>query len=275
MKDLASNLYSNPHSNSPSSKQTTALIDSTRELVLHHFNTSSEHYNIVFTAGCTAALSLLSSAFPWQSNPTSTPHPAKGGVDDCDSGGSGEAGEEGSLSSMFCYLADNHTSVVGMREVALSHGARTLCVSFSDLVPADTLPSKPHPQSHPLDPLHLFAYPAQSNFSGYKYPLSWCADIPSQKIKICNSCGGRGTWKVVLDAASHVGTSPLDISAHQPDFVVVSFYKIFGFPTGLGALIVRKESADILHKSYYGGGTVRATDSWSHFHVPKEKLHDR
>ena len=33
--------------------------------------------------------------------------------------------EEGSV---FCYLEDNHTSVVGMREVALSHGEGVVCV---------------------------------------------------------------------------------------------------------------------------------------------------
>ena len=30
--------------------------------------------------------------------------------------------------SVFCYLEDNHTSVVGMREVALSCGAGVVCV---------------------------------------------------------------------------------------------------------------------------------------------------
>lgn len=274
MKDLTSNLYSNPHSQSPSSKQTTALIDNTREIVLHHFNTSSEHYDIVFTSGCTAALNLLSNAFPWQPSldHTQSSPPASGseGVD----GGRADA-----VSSLFCYLDDNHTSVVGMREVARTHGATARCISVNNLTmtttttPLDKASSKPHPQS--LLPLHLFAYPAQSNFSGHKYPLSWCADIPSRKVIIRNSCRGHGTWKVVLDAASHVSTSPLDLTAHQPDFVTISFYKIFGFPTGLGALLVRRESSGFLSKSYYGGGTVRATDSWTHFHVPKEKLHDR
>jgi len=34
--------------------------------------------------------------------------------------------------------------------------------------------------------------------------------------------------------------------------------QVFGFPTGLGALIVRKPAADLLrqHKQYFGGGTV-------------------
>ena len=282
MKDLTSNLYSNPHSSSPSSMHTTALIDSTRELVLQHFNINSEHYDIIFTSGCTDALRLLSHAFPWQCDPGCSHHAQPSGGGSCVSGGeSCVGGGATTLSSLFCYLDDNHTSVVGMREVAHTHGARTICISTSDLArsnlpPADAIPSnQPCLQSHGLNLQHLFAYPAQSNFSGHKYPLSWCADIPSRKLIISNSCGGYGTWNVVLDAASHVSTSPLDISTHQPDFVVISFYKMFGFPTGLGALIVRRESAGILNKNYYGGGTVKATDSWTRFHIAKEKLHDR
>jgi molybdenum cofactor sulfurtransferase len=59
---------------------------------------------------------------------------------------------------------------------------------------------------------------------------------------------------VVLDAAAYAATHALDLSAVQPDFVPVSFYKLFGYPTGLGALLVRKEAARQLNKVYFGGG---------------------
>jgi hypothetical protein len=37
----------------------------------------------------------------------------------------------------------------------------------------------------------------------------------------------------------------------------LSFYKIFGYPTGLGALLVRRASMPLLAgKLYFGGGTV-------------------
>jgi len=39
---------------------------------------------------------------------------------------------------------------------------------------------------------------------------------------------------VLLDAAAFVPTNPLDLSVVQPDFVVISFYKMFGYPTGVG-----------------------------------------
>lgn len=62
----------------------------------------------------------------------------------------------------------------------------------------------------------------------------------------------------LLDAASLASTTPLDLSdaAAAPDYVAVSFYKIFGFPN-IGGLIVRKDSAwPLYNRRYFGGGTV-------------------
>jgi molybdenum cofactor sulfurtransferase len=71
------------------------------------------------------------------------------------------------------------------------------------------------------------------------------------------------------------------------DFVTLSFYKIFGYPTGLGALIIRNgtknknspltspDNASILKKTYFGGGTVAATLSDEHFSVPREGISER
>lgn len=83
----------------------------------------------------------------------------------------------------------------------------------------------------------------------------------------------------MLDAAALASTAPLDLSdpATAPDFVALSFYKIFGFPN-IGALLVRKESAHVLEsRRYFGGGTVEMiiaiNDTW---HAKKEtSLHDR
>lgn len=45
----------------------------------------------------------------------------------------------------------------------------------------------------------------------------------------------------VLDTAKWASTSPVDLGALRfVDAAVVSFYKLFGYPTGLGALLVRK-----------------------------------
>ena len=94
---------------------------------------------------------------------------------------------------------------------------------------------------------NLVAFPAMSNFCGYRFPLEWI-DVIKREYS--------GNF-VLLDAASHVSSASLDLSVHKPDFVCVSFYKMFGYPTGLGALLVRQISLRALEgKRYFGGGTV-------------------
>ena len=46
----------------------------------------------------------------------------------------------------------------------------------------------------------------------------------------------------------------------------MSFYKIFGYPSGLGALVVRTEVLPLLHKRYFGGGAVSASAAEAAFH---------
>lgn len=55
-------------------------------------------------------------------------------------------------------------------------------------------------------------------------------------------------YLVLLDAAAFLPTHSLDLTAHPADFVVASFYKMFGFPTGLGALVLRTELVPHLNK---------------------------
>jgi len=91
----------------------------------------------------------------------------------------------------------------------------------------------------------------------------------------------------LLDAASFVSTSKLDLKKYTPDFVALSFYKIFGFPTGMGALIVKNgnyflvwnclwsdslDSVGTLKKKYFGGGTVAATLSNENYKVFRENI---
>ena len=47
-----------------------------------------------------------------------------------------------------------------------------------------------------------------------------------------------------------------DVAALRPDFAAVSFYKIIGFPTGVGCLLVRRDRVDRLRRPWFSGGTV-------------------
>src|SRR5213079_3580323 len=59
-----------------------------------------------------------------------------------------------------------------------------------------------------------------------------------------------------LDAAAFTATSGLDLSQWKPDFVVQSFYKLFGYPTGVGCLLARKSALAKLRRPWFSGGTI-------------------
>jgi len=106
----------------------------------------------------------------------------------------------------------------------------------------------------------LFAYPGQSDMTGRRLPLLWSGMI-REKV-------GQAETYTLLDAAALASTAPLGLSniSKSPDFVALSFYKIFALPP-VGALLVRKSSAHVLsYRRYFGGGTVdmvvAVDDTW-------------
>ncbi|XP_068183065.1 molybdenum cofactor sulfurase isoform X2 [Antennarius striatus] len=246
-KDISSNVYGNPHSLNPSSKLTSDVVERVRYRVLQHFNTTPEEYSVIFTSGCTASLKLLAESFPWRPQ------------------------TENEAGSRFCFLTDSHTSVVGMRGVTSACGAVALPVSpqevenkaKDDIKGEDIICQTPH----------LFCYPAQSNFSGRKYPLSHVKGIQTRRLY--PACDHHGRWLVLLDAASHVSCSPLNLQDCPADFIPISFYKMFGFPTGLGALLVHNNAASILKKTYFGGGTAAAYLVGEDYYVHAANISDR
>ncbi|XP_059092639.1 molybdenum cofactor sulfurase 3-like [Tigriopus californicus] len=156
----------------------------------------------------------------------------------------------------FAYLTDNHTSVIGMREL------------FREKEPQITVrPLDSHdlikgPVAQETFEKALLAFPAMSNFCGFKYPIE-------SVLKLWGD-----TWTTILDASALVSTCELNLSQLKPDFVVLSFYKIFGYPTGLGALLVKSDVMDALHKTYFGGGTVEMHFTRSSIHVPRRSWVD-
>jgi len=103
----------------------------------------------------------------------------------------------------------------------------------------------------------LLAFPAQSNFSGVQHPLGLIG------------AAQRAGYTVLLDAASFVPTNPLSLEAVHPDFVALSFYKMFGYPTGVGALIARHEALAKLRRPWFSGGTVEFVSIQHRTHMLK------
>jgi len=145
----------------------------------------------------------------------------------------------------YLLTFDNHNSVNGIREFAHMRNANVtyIPVALPDMRVDESQLDRELAQPSKTG-FNLFAYPAQSNFSSVKHPLEW--------IEKAHAYG----WDVLLDGAAFVPTSQLDLSKVKPDFVPVSFYKMFGYPTGLGALIARKEALAKLHRPWFAGGTI-------------------
>lgn len=238
---MLSNLFGNPHSVSTSSQTSTCRVDNVRLKVLQFFNASPDHFDVVFVANATAGIKLVVEAF-----------------------------REHAGGFWYGYHKDAHTSLVGARQIAQ---AGHHCFESDSAVDSWLTNENALDIGIESTTLGLFAYPAQSNMNGRRLPLSW-----SSRLRASNTCQGRQIY-TLLDAAALVSTSPFDLSdvASAPDFTVLSFYKIFGFPD-LGALIVRKAAEPSLrHRQYFGGGTVElVTCLKEQWHIKKAtSLHEQ
>jgi selenocysteine lyase/cysteine desulfurase len=204
----------NPHSDSPASLASTALIAEARARVLRFFDADPDEYVVCFTANTSTAIQLVGSGYAF-------------GPD-----------------APFILSADDHNSVNGVREHAARAGAPV------HYLPLDA-ELRLHDVATRLEVLRrthvgagLVAFPAQSNFSGVQHPLAL--------VRKARSLG----YTVLLDAAAFAPTSPLSLRAVPADFVACSFYKLFGYPTGIGALVARREALRRLRRPWFAGGTV-------------------
>lgn len=212
---LLNHVYGNPHSSNPTSQAMTCLVDSARAAVLEFFNASPQEYVCIFTQNASGALKLVGESYPF-----------------------GPGGH-------YLLTFDNHNSVNGIREFARARGAT---ITYAPTPPPEMRMDAEKLETY-LDLAqpganHLFAYPAQSNFSGAQHSLEW--------IERAHQKG----WDVLLDAAAFVPSNRLDLGAVHPDFVCLSFYKLFGYPTGVGALLARRGALAKLHRPWFAGGTI-------------------
>ena len=212
---LQSEVLGNPHSGSIASEASTKLAEGARDSVLRYFNASPNEYVAIFTQNATGAIKLVGESYPF--------------------------GQEGNYLLTF----DNHNSINGVREFAWAKGAR---VTYVPVLPPELRVDEGRlatylARAQPGVP-NLFAYPAQSNFSGVHHPLDW---IPQAQAK---------GWDVLVDCAAFVPTNGLDLSRWHPDFVPLSFYKMFGYPTGVGCLLARRSALEKLQRPWFAGGTI-------------------
>lgn len=226
---LDDGIFGNPHSKNLTSMAMTHLVEQTRDYILRYFKASPDEYVAIFTPNATGALKLVGESYLF---------------------GPGDN---------YLLTFDNHNSVNGIREFARAKGATVtyVPVQLPDLR-ADTDTLAQSLERVRLGRNNLFAYPAQSNFTGVQHPLEWIAQAQAKG------------WDVLLDAAAFVPTNRLDLSRWHPDFVDISFYKIFGYPTGIGCLLVRKTALQKLKRPWYSGGTITFSSvvAFDHYLTP-------
>ena len=225
---LRGTVLGNPHSVNPTSAAASELLERARAAVLRYFNAPAE-YSVIFTPNATGALKLVGEAYPF------------------DAGG------------RLLLTSDNHNSVNGLREFARASGAATTYVpSTQPSLRVDDDELKAFLRVADQGRSNLFAYPAQSNFSGVQHPLEW--------IAIAQSAG----WDVLVDCAAFVPSNRLDLAAWRPDFVPISLYKLLGYPTGVGCLLVRERALARLRRPWFAGGTIAAVSVQGDWHTPAD-----
>lgn len=147
-------------------------------------------------------------------------------------------------SSGLLLSADNHNSVNGVREYARRGGAPVAYIPLDEALHLRGASEQLERVARRSPGAKLLAFPAQSNFSGVQHSLRLVDDAH------------RLGFDVLLDAAAFVSSNRLSLHRVAAEFVVLSFYKIFGFPTGVGALVVRRDAMRRLRRPWFAGGTV-------------------
>jgi selenocysteine lyase/cysteine desulfurase len=217
---LQAGIFGNPHSDSEPSRASTAVIEEARHTLLRFFDVDESTHDVCFTANASAAIKLVAESYPFSAGTA-------------------------------CILSvDNHNSMNGIREYARRAGSRI------GYLPLDEELRLRDPEALLLEESErcrsmgqderagLVAFPAQSNFSGVQHPLA-----------LVERAQAHG-FDVLLDVAAFVPSHALSLRDCPADFAAMSFYKLFGYPTGLGALIARRDALARLRRPWFAGGTV-------------------
>lgn len=230
---MNSTILGNPHSQNAPSLASTKMDSEARQSVLDFFCADPSEYEVVWTANASAALRVVGECYPFS--------------------------EQGA----FLYAPDCHNSVNGIFQYATRNKARTGGFRFLEHTLnydwASFSSQIEHLAADASGP-KLMALPGESNASGLKHNVRRYADHAHEH-----------GWNVLLDAAAMAPTNPIDMNAvGKPEFVSLSFYKIFGYPTGIGCLLAKRSALQNLHKPWFCGGTVRYVGVSSSTIIPLE-----
>ncbi|KAG2327238.1 hypothetical protein Bca4012_036237 [Brassica carinata] len=176
--------------------------------IMDYLNIPENEYGLVFTVSRGSAFKLLAESYPFHTNKK--------------------------LLTMFDHESQ---SVSWMGQCAKEKGAKvgsawfkwpTLRLCSMDLKKEIQSKKKRKKKDEATG---LFVFPVQSRVTGSKYSYQWMA------------LAQQNNWHVLLDAGA-LGPKDMDslgLSLFRPDFIITSFYRVFGYdPTGFGCLLIKK-----------------------------------
>ena len=147
---LTTQVFGNPHSHNPTSLAMTELVEEARRYVLDFFHAPVEEYAAIFTSNASGALKLVGESYPFTAG------------------------------SHYVLAFDNHNSVNGIREFAKARGAKVTYVPvIAPELRLDTQGLNTALAQIDTNHANLFAFPAQSNFSGVQHPLGLISRGPT------------------------------------------------------------------------------------------------
>ncbi|RWR74195.1 hypothetical protein CKAN_00251400 [Cinnamomum micranthum f. kanehirae] len=201
--------------------------------IMDYLNITENEYGLVFTHSRGSAFRLLAESYPFQTNKK--------------------------LVTVFDYESQ---SVNWMAQSAKEKGAKIHSARFRwptlRLCSTELRKQISNKKGRKKDSaVGLFVFPVQSRFTGAKYSYQWMA------------LAQHNNWHVLLDAGAldpegmvhmdSLGLS-LGLSVFRPDFIITSFYRVFGSdPTGFGCLLIKKSVIGSLQNQCRtaGSGMVR------------------
>ncbi|KAG8652849.1 hypothetical protein MANES_06G141900v8 [Manihot esculenta] len=198
--------------------QESEIESAIRNRIMNFLNISEDDYSMVFTANRTSAFKLVAESYPFHS------------------------------SKKLLTVYDHESEAVEtMINSSQKKGAKVMSAEFSWPrlgIHSAKLRKMVTRKRKKKTKRGLFIFPIHSRVTGARYPYLWM------------SIAQENGWHILIDACA-LGPKDMDsfgFSLIRPDFLICSFYKIFGEnPSGFGCLFVKKSTVPVLEDSTTAG----------------------
>ncbi|CAO2819987.1 unnamed protein product [Amaranthus hypochondriacus] len=205
----------NNRSSSSSSSPSSEFEKKLKGRIMRYLNVLEDDYSMFFTANQTSSFGLLSELYPFESN----------------------------KNLVMVYDHENE-SLESMKQSSQKNGGRVYSAEFKwpklkihcTKLEEILVESKKNKRKNK----GLFIFPVQSRISGAKYSYQWM------------SLARENGWHILLDATTlnPKEMDTLGLSLLQPEFLICTFYNIFGQdPSGFSCLIIKKSINGLLNSS--------------------------